>query len=218
MRRAAELALYAFCRTVVVAFCRLFFRLRIEGLEHVPHGEPFVLSPVHRSNVDSPVVAALTRRRLRYMGKDTMWKFRLPGLFFTAMGGIPVRRGTPDREALRRCVAAIEGGEPLVLFPEGTRQSGPIVQPLFEGAAYVATRTGAPILPVGIGGSEGAMPKGSKFIKPVRIHVVVGAPIRPPSPAPGERTPRRVVRELTDALHVELQRLFDLARSRAEVR
>lgn len=214
-RRRAELALYAFCRAVLVGFCRLFFRLRVEGLEHVPRDEPFVLAPVHRSNVDSPAVAALTRRRLRYMGKDTMWKFRLPGLFFTAMGGIPVRRGTPDREALRRCIEAIEGGEPLVLFPEGTRQSGPVVQPLFEGAAYVATRTGAPILPVGIGGSEGAMPKGSKLIRPVRIHLVVGEPIRPPASAPGERTPRRAVRELTDTLHVELQRLLDVALSRA---
>jgi len=215
MKRAAELALYGFCRIVVVAFCRLFWRVSVEGLEHVPRHEPFILSPVHRSNVDTFVIARLTRRRLRYMGKDSLWKYRLPAIFFNAMGGFPVHRGTADREALRKCVEAIKGGEPLVIFPEGTRQSGPIVQPLFEGAAYVATRAGAPILPVGIGGSEGAMPKGSKFVKPVKVHLVVGPPLRPPVPENGARVPRRATKELTDALHVELQRLFDIAQERA---
>ena len=71
------------------------------------------------------------------------------------------------------------------MFPEGTRQSGPIVQPLFEGAAYVATRTGVPIVPVGIGGSERAMPKGSKMIRPVKIHIVVGRPREPDRAAEG---------------------------------
>jgi 1-acyl-sn-glycerol-3-phosphate acyltransferase len=170
---------------------------------------------VHRSNVDTFVIARITRRRLRYMGKDSLWKYRLPSIFFNAMGGFPVHRGTADREALRKCVEAIRGGEPLVIFPEGTRQSGPIVQPLFEGAAYVSTRTGAPILPVGIGGSEGAMPKGSKFVKPVKIHLVVGPPLRPPVPEEGSRVPRRATKELTDTLHVELQRLFDVAEKRA---
>ena len=60
----------------------------------------------------------------------------------------------------------LEAGEPLVLFPEGERKSGPIVQPLFDGATYVAVKAGVPIVPVGIGGSERAMPKGAKFIFP----------------------------------------------------
>ena len=60
----------------------------------------------------------------------------------------------------------LERGEPLVLFPEGERKCGPIVQPLFDGAAYIAVKAGVPIVPVGIGGSERAMPKGAKFIYP----------------------------------------------------
>ncbi|MEY4251507.1 MAG: hypothetical protein RL691_388, partial [Actinomycetota bacterium] len=69
----------------------------------------------------------------------------------SALGAFPVTRGSADREALKRCIAVLEAGEPLVLFPEGTRQSGPIVQPLFDGAAYVAVKAGVPIIPVGIG-------------------------------------------------------------------
>ena len=69
----------------------------------------------------------------------------------------------------------LEAGEPLVLFPEGERKSGPVVQPLFDGAAYVALKAGVPIVPVGIGGSERVMPKGAKFIYPRKVHVIVGA-------------------------------------------
>ena len=197
-----------------VAFCRLYWRETVEGLEHVPEG-PFVLAPVHRSNIDTPLVAAVTRRRMRYMGKESMWKYRLLGWIFTALGGFPVRRGVADREAMRRCVEVLRGGEPLVVFPEGTRQAGPLVQPLFEGAAYLAIRTGVPIVPVGIGGSERAMPKGSKVLRPVKVHVIVGEPLVPVTGEGTTRASRRAVREVTDRLRADLQRLFDEARVKA---
>src|SRR5687768_5698671 len=106
------MGLYRFVRAVVVGFCRLFWRMTVEGQEHVPTTEPFILSPVHRSNADTPLDAIVTKRRLRYMGKQEMWKYKFSALFFTTMGGFPVNRGGADREALRRCIEVIEGGEP----------------------------------------------------------------------------------------------------------
>lgn len=209
-----QLLFYRFVRNVLAGFCRLYWSQTMEGTEHVPDG-PFILAPVHRSNIDTPVVCAVTKRRLRYMGKETVWKYRLPGWILDALGGFPVRRDHADREALRRCLEVLEGGEPLVLFPEGTRQSGPLVKPLFEGAAYMATRTGVPIVPVGIGGSERAMPKGSKVLRPVKVHVVVGEPLHADGPGPSGRTSRRAVHQLTERLHKELQRLFDEAQAKA---
>ena len=70
-----------------------------------------------------------------------------------------------------------------MLFPEGERKAGPVVQPLFDGAAYVAAKAGVPIIPVGIGGCERAMPKGAKFIFPRKVHVIVGEPIQVPRSA-----------------------------------
>ena len=213
----SELCFYAVVRALVVGFCRLYWRETIDGRERVPDG-PFVLAPVHRSNIDTPLVAVVTRRRIRYMGKETVWKYRLPGQILSALGGFPVRRGSADREALRRCVEVLKGGEPLVLFPEGTRQSGPEVRPLFEGAAYLSVRTGVPIVPVGIGGSERAMPKGARMLRPVKVHLVVGQPLYPESSneesSQGRtgRASRRAVHELTERLHKELQRVFDEAR------
>jgi 1-acyl-sn-glycerol-3-phosphate acyltransferase len=128
----------------------------------------------------------------------------------SALGAFPVTRGSADREALKRCIAVLEAGEPLVLFPEGTRQSGPIVQPLFDGAAYVAVKAGVPIIPVGIGGSERVMPKGSKMIYPRKCVLVVGEPIIAAMDETG-RVPRSAVKDVTSRLYEDLQRLFDEA-------
>jgi len=102
----------------------------------------------------------------------------------------------------------------LVLFPEGERKVGPIVQPLFDGATYIAVKAGVPIIPVGIGGSERAMPKGAKFIRPRKLHVVVGKPIQAASIAASPKDQRDAARQLTADLHAELQRLFDIAQAR----
>ena len=204
-----QMLLYRVCRGLLVGFCRTYWRMRMVGREHVPDGA-FVLAPVHRSNIDTPLVAGVTTRRLRYMGKDSMWKHPVPRWLFTALGAFPVRRGTADRVALQRCMEVLAGGEPLVVFPEGGRRSGPVMGEITEGAAYLAIRAGVPIVPVGIGGSERAMRKGSPVLRPVRCAVVVGPPIYPDRKEPG-RAPRRAVHELTERLRGELQRLFDEA-------
>jgi 1-acyl-sn-glycerol-3-phosphate acyltransferase len=204
-------AFYAVVRGVVAGFCRLFWRVEVKGRDNIPASGPFILSPVHRSNVDTPLMACTTRRPLRYMGKDSMWKYRWSAWFFNAMGGIPVHRGSPDREALRTSEAAVRAGDPIVIFPEGTRESGPVIGQIFEGAPFVAVRTGVPIIPVGIGGSERAMPRSARMIRPVKVHVVVGPPMYPPARQEGGRGVRRQVHEMTQRLHDELQRLFDEA-------
>jgi 1-acyl-sn-glycerol-3-phosphate acyltransferase len=199
---------------ILIPITRVYTRMTINGREHVPKQGAFVLAPVHRSYVDTPIAGCVTTRRLRFMGKDTMWKNRQFGWVLSALGAFPVTRGTADREALNRCIAVLEAGEPLVLFPEGERKSGPVVHPLFDGAVYVAIRAGVPIVPVGIGGSEKVMPKKAKFVFPRKVHVEVGAPIPAPQAPEGGRVPRHVYKEHSEHLHAELQRLFDAAMAR----
>ncbi len=177
---SAERAAYALVRGLAVGFSKLWWRLELTGSEHLPAEGAFILAPIHRSNADSLVVAGLTKRRLRYMGKHTLWKYKPIGRIFTALGGFPVKRGAADREALRKCSEVLAGEEPLVIFPEGTRQSGDRVQAMQEGAAYLATRAGVPIIPVGIGGTEDVLVKGSKKVRRGRVTVVAGEPLAPP--------------------------------------
>jgi 1-acyl-sn-glycerol-3-phosphate acyltransferase len=205
---------YAFARGVVEIVCRSVWRVDITCKEHVPTSGPYVLAPVHRSNVDTLLAGCVTHRRLRFMGKDGLWKYRPVGALFTSLGGFAVHRGVPDRESMRICEDALAAGEPVVLFPEGARQSGPEVQPLLDGAVFVAARAGVPIVPVGIGGSEWAMPKGDRMVHPVKVCMTIGEPIVIPRSASG-RVSRRQVAETTQALHKELQRLFDDALRRA---
>ena len=203
--------LYFVCYWILIPLTRIYTRMTINGREHIPKSGPFVLAPVHRSYVDTPISGCVTSRRMRFMGKDTMWKNHTIGWILSALGAFPVTRGTADREALARCIAVLQGGEPLVLFPEGERKSGPVVQPLFDGAVYVAIKADVPIVPVGIGGSERVMPKKARFVYPRKVHIEIGPAIPPPTAAPGERLGRHVYKEHSKILHDELQRLFDEA-------
>jgi 1-acyl-sn-glycerol-3-phosphate acyltransferase len=205
---------YQTVRGMLMACCYSWCRMRVFGKEHVPATGPFILAPSHRSIIDTPIASGVTRRRMRFMGADKWWKQRQFGWLLSALGGFPVTRGSADREALKRCIQVLEGGEPLVLFPEGERKSGEVIQPLFDGAAYIAIKAGVPIVPVGIGGSERAMPKGARFIFPHRVVAVVGEPIPVPDDVTGKAL-REATRDITTTLHTRLQELFDDAQRRA---
>jgi 1-acyl-sn-glycerol-3-phosphate acyltransferase len=209
---------YAIVRFLIWLVAKVLWRIKFEGLDNVPSSGPFVLAPVHRSFIDFGLASAVTRRPMGFMGKESLWKNRYFGAFITHLGAYPVNRGAPDRESLRRTLAILEGGKPLVLFPEGTRRSGPVIEHLHEGAAYVASRAGVPLVPMGIGGSERALPKGKALPRLVRIHVIVGEPLVPAPIAEGARHPsRRAVRELTLNLQKVLQDLFDRSQRAAGV-
>jgi 1-acyl-sn-glycerol-3-phosphate acyltransferase len=205
-------------RSLVCWFTMAFTRLRIEGREHLPTTGAYVLAPIHRSYVDTPITACVSTRRIRFMGKQEIWKYASVGWLVSALGAFPVNRGHADREALMKCIRILQNGEPLTLFPEGERKDGPVVHPLFDGAAYVAARAGVPIIPIGIGGSARVMPRHAKFIHPHKVWVVIGEPIWVDDPT--DRTirskseSRRAVRVATERLSTELQRLFDEAQSR----
>jgi 1-acyl-sn-glycerol-3-phosphate acyltransferase len=203
---------YIVIRNVVDLFDRIFWRLRVRGGHHVPTSGAVILAPIHRSNIDTLLVPMTTRRHVRFMAKDSMFKNPAAAKFFGSLGVFPVTRGTADREALRKCIEVLKAGHPLVVYPEGGRRDGPVVAELFEGVAHLACKTGAPIVPIGIGGSDRAMPKGAKLFRPVRTTVVVGRPLHPPVVVSGKSVPRKAARTLTVDLWDALQDVFDEAR------
>ncbi|MCP3909841.1 MAG: 1-acyl-sn-glycerol-3-phosphate acyltransferase [Actinomycetia bacterium] len=215
----ASKAFYDLARTLITGWTKLFWRMLVVNGDRIPTDGPFIVAPGgHRSNLDTVVLCAVSRRRLRYMGKHSLWEAGAFGAWFlTSLGGFPVNRDAADREALRVCQEVLGRGEPLVVFPEGLRQEGPLIQPLKDGAAFLACRSGAPIVPVGLGGTERAMPRGSKWIRPSRLVMLVGEPIHPPPRGQGERVKRSQIRALTAELHETLQDLFDEAQIRAGV-
>lgn len=201
---------YRFARAVVLGLCKVAFRVRVDGLEHVPPSGAYIVAPTHRSNLDTPFAAFITKRRIRFMAKQELFRNDVGAKLFLALGGVPVERGSPNaRAALKATQAALEAGEPVALFPEGTRRRGREVSDLFDGTAYLAVKLGVPIVPIGIGGSEEILASGTKLPRLRRVAVVVGSPITPPAGATTRK--RSDLAAITAELQVELQRLFDEA-------
>jgi 1-acyl-sn-glycerol-3-phosphate acyltransferase len=206
---------YVLIRALLWLAIKTWFRLEVVGREHLPAKGGFILAPGgHRSILDTPVVSLAGYRVLRYMGAESYFSVPVLGWFLRAMGGFPVERSMTDRKALRLAEWVLENGEPLAVFPEGTRQDGPMVQPLKEGAAFLSCRTGVPIVPVGLGGAERALPRGAWIPRPRKVMMVIGPPIQPPDRPEGTRVKRSQVRGLTGRLHEELQAVFDDAQVR----
>ena len=96
-----ERTFYQFARLTFIIFGRLFWRVSVEGQDNVPTDRPYVVSPVHRSNIDTILMAFVSKRHMRYMAKDSLWRYRWSARVITALGGFPVNRDTADRDALR---------------------------------------------------------------------------------------------------------------------
>jgi 1-acyl-sn-glycerol-3-phosphate acyltransferase len=178
---------------VVKPLMRTWFRIRLEGHEHVPEAGPVILASNHRSNMDPVLLASAVRRPVAFMAKAELFVGPL-GWIMRWIGQFPVRRGGIDREALRRTDAVLARGSMLGLFPEGTRGDGTFAA-VHPGLAYIVVRQRCPVLPVVIFGTErvrrrfGWLP----FASPVRI--VIGPPIDLPQ-ATSDRAGRRAASEV----------------------
>lgn len=200
-------------RIILETFCRVYFRLRVEGRDRLPATGPFIIAPIHRSYIDFLIVGAAIPPHLilRAMAKDSLWNWPWFGRFLERMGSFPVNRDAVDRSALRNCEQALAQGDPVLMFPEGRRMEGDVVAEMLDGPAWIACRDRVPIVPVGLGNTDGAMPIGAKFLHPVKVTVVIGEPIYPDVPLTG-RVPRGAVAAFTEQLRGAIQSAYDEAR------
>ena len=98
---------YSVIRFIVVGLSVCYTRTSVVGKHNIPPSGAFLLAPIHRSNIDTPLASAVATRRLRFMGKDSLWKIKPISVVLSALGGFPVTRGTADLEALKRCLAVL---------------------------------------------------------------------------------------------------------------
>lgn len=181
--------------------------VRTEGAERLQTAPPVIIAPVHRSNLDSLIVGVLSGRRLPTLAKESLFKVKPVGWWIAGLGAIPLDREAADREATTAARQVLDSGKPLMIFPEGTRQSGQAIGELFDGTAWIAAKTGASIVPVGIAGTEDAMPPGAKLPRRTAVGVSVAEPIEMPE----GRIPRSKLTELTDIMRARLQAANDRA-------
>jgi 1-acyl-sn-glycerol-3-phosphate acyltransferase len=219
MPEAADLVLdprksftYRICAAVIGGLAKVLFRPSVTGADNIPLTGPVLIAPIHRSNVDFAFSLFISPRKVFFMAKEGIFHPAIFGALLTRLGAFPVDRNSADRESLRLSEEVLKRGQALVLFPEGTRKEGTVVEPLHDGAAFIASRTGAKIVPVGIAGSERAMPVGAKFPRLAKIQIVVGTPIEPPTSE--GRVSRSQITEKTEELRRELEAVYGDARRR----
>ena len=209
--------LYWVLRALIRVIGRLYLRTRMVGAERLRIDGAFIIAPVHRSNLDGPLVNSRCPRMVRSLAKIEMFKGRI-GTWISAMiGSFPVHRGAGDRRSLQAAIGLLRRGEPLLVFPEGTRHSGRQVGEIYGGAAFLSARTGVPILPVGIAGTEEAMPPKAKFLRRVPVSIVVGEPLMPPSIESGRLSSSQrseFTTRLREAMQSAMDEAVDLASTR----
>jgi len=153
----------------------LLVHLEMEGLDNIPTSGPAILMINHVAFLDPVMLIACIRRRIVPMSK--IENLKLPGvnLLIGLWGAINVRRGEVDRAALRRAIEALKAGHLLLMAPEGTRSKSGVLQEPHDGVAYVATRTGAMVIPVGIVGTP-EIGRNWKQLRPTDVRVTFGRP------------------------------------------
>jgi 1-acyl-sn-glycerol-3-phosphate acyltransferase len=138
-----------------VPIVRLWGRLEVEGLEHVPAEGPLVIAGNHDSYWDPVVIgiAAIKRRQIRALAKSSLWKVKGMDRVLSGMGQIPIVRGTGDADALDRAIAELRDGACIGIFPEGTRSLGRTLRPRSGLGRLVAAVPEAVVVPVAVEGS-----------------------------------------------------------------
>ena len=160
---------------LILVYCK---RYDVVGREHVPRSGGVIVVSNHVNNADPPMIQRALPRYLVFMTKKEMIRAPVIGFLVKAWGAFPVRRGEADLSALRAACQIVQSDEMLMMFPEGTRSRTGQLGEGHPGTAMIARRTGAPILPIAITGTEGIAWPGV-FFKPrsIRhIRVVIGEP------------------------------------------
>jgi 1-acyl-sn-glycerol-3-phosphate acyltransferase len=155
--------LYPSVRACAMVVLRLWFRLRVSGVDHIPAHGPAIIAPNHKNLLDPFFVAIVTRRHVRFMAKVELFRGPLAWLL-PRLGAFPVRRGGADAEALATARSILSAGGAVVVFAEGTRvKEADVLGSPHHGAGRLALETGAPIVPAAISGTShlwrGALPR-----------------------------------------------------------
>lgn len=175
--RPAVAMFYRVASGAMALVLRVFGRWEVCGRSNVPRRGPLIVVANHLHNADPPLLAASLPRRVHFMAKAEFFRTRASRLPIGLFGGFPVRRDEADLAALRAAQALLKSGAAIGLLPEGTRnRTGVAMQAAHPGAALLALRSHAPVLPVAITGTEQIHSLGILLKRP-RITVTIGEPI-----------------------------------------
>lgn len=172
----SRFTLYRFAWHVVRAFFALC-PMRVIGHENVPTSGSALLAANHVSYLDPPAIGCALRRECWFVAKAELFSLPVLGPLLPRLHAFPVRRGTADRSAIRRCVELLGEGKLVAVFPEGTRSPDGRLMKAEPGIGIIALWAGVPVVPIALTGTDRALPRRSPFLRPSPITVRIGTPL-----------------------------------------
>ena len=194
---------YYVCRVIIKILLRILTRCKVTGKENVPQEGSLLVVANHLHAYDPAVLGISLGRKVIFMAKEELFHFRLRAYLLSGLGSFPVHRGKLDRQAIRQSEKVLANGLALAMFPEGSRSESTQLQLALRGSALIASRSGAPILPAAIIGTERL--KGLGWISRPRIAVNFGKPFY--LPKSGAKVTKEELLENTDFV---MQRIAEL--------
>ncbi|MFA5095913.1 MAG: lysophospholipid acyltransferase family protein [Candidatus Omnitrophota bacterium] len=169
---------YRLSRLILLVLCKLLFRIEFKGREFIPKKGGFIIVSNHFSYLDPIAVGTACPRAVSFMAKDTLFNYPFLAGWLKSVDVIPVKRGAPDLSAIKRALKNAGEGKGLALFPEGTRRTRETAFSDPEpGAGFLADKLDVPVIPAFVAGTEVALPKGARNMRPAKVKVMFGKEI-----------------------------------------
>jgi len=188
---------YYIARGLLIGLFKLLTRWQVKGRENVPKEGPVLVVANHLNLADPPLLGVSLGRKVIFMAKEELFRSPVSAYFVSGLGSFPVHRGRLDRQALRSSQKVLADNLALAMFPEASRSRSGKLKNALPGSALIACRSGVPILPVGITGTEQIKGLGWLCRRP-RLTVNIGRPFSLP-PVEGKLT-REKLAEYTELI------------------
>jgi len=178
---------------------RFYVGVKVRGRRNIPKGGAFILAANHASNADPFILGTSFCRPIEYLAKEELFNHPFSRWIFTSFHAHPVRRGNGDYRAMKETFKILQGGKPLLIFPEGTRSKNGRLQPGKPGVGFIVNKLNVPVVPVYIEGSYDAMPEDIKTLRRRPVKVYIGSPMRFDGLSKGVRG-KEVYQEISDRI------------------
>lgn len=193
---------YSFTRIILLFLFKILYRLSISSQDNIPKLGSVILVANHSSYLDPIVLGIASKRQVCFMAKEELFKVPVLGRLITWLSAFPVNRKKVDLKAFKTAFNLLHEGEVVGLFPEGTRHrlGYKKLGPILTGTAHLALKSGAPVVPVGISGTDKIMPKEKYLPRFPKIFAVVGKPIYLEKQAINKENISRLNKEIEKAI------------------
>jgi 1-acyl-sn-glycerol-3-phosphate acyltransferase len=181
---------YTISRFILYLFFKIFFRIKVFGRENFPKKGPLIVAPNHVSFLDPIAVGIGAPRKLIYLARDTLFRFKPFAYILRRVNTFPLKREAGDLAAFKLALGKLSEGRAVLVFPEGTRSKDGNFQEAKLGIGFLQKATDAGILPCYVKGSVDAMPRHSLVPKFKPVSVYFGRPLDLDGIPPGDKKQR----------------------------